>query len=530
MKESRDTTPSSPSDASARDTDDTRRRERFAVRAAVAVGVALALVRVVGFALAHVGSLYDDAFIYFRYADHLVEGCGLRWNCEDAPVEGFSSMLYLAMLTVTRFASWDPIAASQALGVVTLVATVGVVAAAAARLGARLDARRGPFVLGLGVACLFSFDDYHLLYSVVGLETSTAGLAVGAVFLAAVAEAETALVVAIAVAVLARPEAAVFALALPLLPSARRARTLLPLGLFLVALTVARLAIFGDVLPNTFWAKAGGTLVHARLGALYLAELALDHPLVVLSPLALLPSRGRPAMGFFLAGSAIWLASMLRTGGDHFHYGRLVVPLVGPLDAMALYGVFAGALRLTPHLSSAPRPALAAIPVLLLVASVSARASTAHALGPVHGFPNVLRWAAVGRYLRTHERGATIATVPIGAIGYFSGLRTLDLVGLTEPRIARGNGRVPSERMIRNWIGHERHDTAWVLSQRPDLIVMTKFAPAPFTDLSRTRAGFYAEWLLLREIKEGRAPYVLESPEVAPGVYWLMFRRVGSTR
>lgn len=529
MQEPSTTTASGASDASAGGSDDSRRAERLALRAAVAVGVALALVRVVGFALDHVGSLYDDAFIYFRYADHVVEGCGLRWNCEDPPVEGFSSVLYLAMLVGARFASWDPIAASQALGVVTLVAAIGVATHAAARLGARLDARRGPFVVGLGLACVLSFDDYHLLYSVVGLETSTAALAVAAVFLAAVVEAETALGLAIAIAVLARPEAVVFAFALPLLPSRRSARSLAPLGLFLVALTLLRLAIFGDVLPNTFWAKAGGTWVHARLGVLYLAELALDHPLVVLAPLALLPSRGRPGVAFVLAASGLWLASNVRTGGDHFHYDRLLVPLVLPLDALALYGVFALARRSSGTLAEA-RPFLPALPVVALVLLVSARASTVHALAPGHGFPNVLRWAAVGRYLRDHERGATIATVPIGAIGYFSGLRTIDLVGLTEPRIARGRGRVPPERMIRNWIGHERHDTAWVLSQRPDLIVMTKFASTPFTELATTRAGFYAEWLLLREIKAGRIPYVLESPEVAPGVYWLMFRRVEPVR
>ena len=79
--------------------------------------------------------------------------------------------------------------------------------------------------------------------------------------------------------------------------------------------------------------------------------------------------------------------------------------------------------------------------------------------------------------------------------------------------------------MRRNWLGHERHATQWVLDQAPELIVTTKFRAEPWRRLEETRAGFYADWLLLQEIKAGRAPYRIYDAEVTPGVHWLMFRR-----
>ena len=40
------------------------------------------------------------------------------------------------------------------------------------------------------------------------------------------------------------------------------------------------------------------------------------------------------------------------------------------------------------------------------------------------------------------------------------------------------------------------------------------------------RAKFWAEWQLLRAIREGRAPYTVEPAEISPGVHWLIFRRL----
>ena len=63
-----------------------------------------------------------------------------------------------------------------------------------------------------------------------------------------------------------------------------------------------------------------------------------------------------------------------------------------------------------------------------------------------------------------------------------------------------------------------------MLSREPDLIVTNKWRLEPWT-LEESRAGFYASWLLLQEVKEGRAPYRVLNAEVAEGVYWLLLER-----
>jgi hypothetical protein len=321
------------------------------------------------------------------------------------------------------------------------------------------------------------------------------------------------------VGVLVRPELGVFVLLLPCLPWIRRRRAVIGVVGALALVTAVRFAVFGELVPNTYWAKSGGTAVHARLGAEYLLQILRDFPFVVLAPLSLLDRAHRREHAFVLLGALVWGLSFLRTGGDHFAYGRLAFPLVPMLVAQAAVGTIHATARLEPW--PWPRAMLILLPALV----VGGRAQLQHELPEGHGFSNVQRWAAVGRWVAEHHPGETVATNPVGAMAHASGLRIIDLVGITSREVARAGGTVPAELMRRDWLGHERHATAWVLAQAPELVVTTKLRAEPWRHLSEARAGFYADWLLLQEIKAGRAPYVVYDAEIEPGVHWLMFRR-----
>jgi hypothetical protein len=143
----------------------------------------------------------------------------------------------------------------------------------------------------------------------------------------------------------------------------------------------------------------------------------------------------------------------------------------------------------------------------------------------MHGFENVTTWKVVGRYLQKHHPGARVATVPIGAIGYYFHGHVLDLVGLTAAPIAKSGTSTYPKPLERHWIGHERHLTPWVLEQKPDLIVTTEVRAEPWTDLQEARAGFIADWELVRLAKRGAIPYDMLDAEIAPGAHWLMFQR-----
>ena len=482
----------------------------------VAVG---ALASLSWFVVDHAFSIYDDAYIYFRYADNLRNGCGPTFNCGDPPVEGFTSPLFLALLWAGGLLTDDVEAWSQVLGPLSLALAMGLSILVVVQLAPE---RLRP-VGAVSVAMILALDHHVLLNAVSGLETGLAAAAVVGLSGAVLRRDGRRTVAWVLVGVLLRPECGVFVLLLPLLPWMRTRRSVAVVLGTLVGITAIRYAVFGDVLPNTFWAKSGGTSVHARLGWAYLGECIRTFPQLLFVPLLLAGGGDEPQQGrrreaaYLVLGMALWLAAFLRTGGDHFAYARLAFPLVPAATALGVLGVA--------HL---PRGSvrIRGVVIALVAIGLSAHAVLQHRLPPAHGFRNVERWAAVGDWLRTHHPGATIATVPVGAMAYRSELRTLDLVGITSAEVARAGGTVPPELLDRGWLGHERHATEWVLEQAPDLIVSTKFRDTPWRHLGEAKAGFYADWLLLQEIKAGQAPYVVLDAEVQPGLHWLMYRRV----
>jgi hypothetical protein len=502
---------------------------------AVAVAGSLSIIAIaLGlYARDHWGGVYDDTFIYLRYVRNLQAGCGLRFNCGDPPVEGFTGPLYLALLWLGGLCTRQLIDLCQALCTASLAITLGLAVATAVAIGRGIE--RGvdggagraagrlalPAVLAVATAVVLALDHFVLLNAITGMETALGAAAVTAIALAAVTERPWLLVAAVAAGLLVRPECLVFAAALPILPALRRPRYLAAIAGVIAAIAIARYAVFGALAPNTYYAKAGGTWRHAELGLAYIADAIADFPLAFAAPLALLVPAGpvRRACGFLLAAGAAWLAFFLRTGGDLFEYSRLMLPLVPMLSVLALAGIAELARRIARRELAAP------VAVAICALAVAGRAAAVHAIPPQHASPRVVEWAAIGSYLRAHDPHATVATVPIGAIGYYSGLPIVDLVGLTEPAIARAGRSVPPEMLTKLWIGHERHCTECVLARAPAVIVTTMHRDHPWQTLAEARAGFYADWLLLQEIKAGRAPYRVRDAEVMPGDHVLMFER-----
>lgn len=473
-----------------------------ATRLAIAVGTVAIAVATIAFARGHWNTVYDDALIYLRYVRNLHAGCGPTFNCGQPAVEGFTSPLYLAVLWFVTTISDQPIWWTQIVGT-TCVILAGALAVTTAAVLARDDDR--PWlapVAVLSTALVLALDPYVLLDANIGMETALAAASLSFVALAAALVRPWLLVTAAILAMLVRPEGMLCIAALPVLAELRRPRYLVVAFGAVAVITVARYAIFGELLPNTYYAKSGGTWGHAVLGARYIADCLIDFPLCVVAVLAW---RARYVPIVALA----WLLFFLRSGGDTFEYSRLWVPLVPALSALALAAV--------------ARRALVAAPILALV--VGLRAAAAHHIPDQSTSPRVIEWMLAGSYIRAHyPRGTLVATVPIGAIGYYSQEPILDLVGLADRTIARSGNSVPPELLTKAWIGHERHDTAYVLARAPRLIVTTMQRATPWT-LADAKAGFWADWLLLQEIRAGRAPYHVEDAELRPGDHLLMFER-----
>jgi arabinofuranosyltransferase len=412
-----------------------------------------------GIAAAIVGvGLVDDAYIFLRYARHVFEGLGPVFNPGER-VEGYTSPLWLALLVPLFALRSDPSGLTLMLGGLVGFATVLLVA------------WRRP----LPNALLLATHPAFVFWSFSGLETPLTALLLLITFVLMVQEPlnwRRLLFAGIAfgLSVLTRAECLLFA---PLIaarivafnwPDVRRmARHVMVVGvpgLVLIAgLAWWRQSYYGEWLPNTYYAKAD---VDLRLllehGAFYLLKVAVGlFPVAVL--IAVTTGPYQRTMFVMAIG---WAILMVRLGGDFFPYFRFAVPLL-PIVA---YGL--GSLRMPVVHGSIRRRAPAwALPALVVVANLITT------LGPERvaaqwELRQAEAWSLTGRWLDANlPPQATMASLVVGGISYYGKRPTIDLLGLTDGHIARQGDTYPDA-----LIGHQRHDSAYVLSRQPDVIVL----------------------------------------------------------
>jgi hypothetical protein len=328
----------------------------------------------VGRALLAERQTVDDVFIFLRYARRLAQNGQYAFNASGfgARVEGTSSVVWTLVLSVAWRLGLRGVGAAKALSLVA-----GALVLPLSALAVRRAAPQARMALAVPALAL-TLDADLATWAASGMDTALWTLAcVGCVALVA-SRRERAAAAASGALAWVRPEGPLFAAAAVLAMSKDR-RSAIRLALVaaapVVVLTLARLAYFHDVVPNTFWAK-----MHVPAegrdydGPGYLASALERRPLLlVVVPLAALCARllgarvpgASPAVrvAWSMLGASVVFA--LTAGGDWMPNRRLLV--VGlPLAAVAVgitLGQFAGA-RLS---GSALRPfafaAAAALPL-----------------------------------------------------------------------------------------------------------------------------------------------------------------------
>jgi arabinofuranosyltransferase len=366
---------------------------------------AIARIAVVAFAVAfawvgyqRLEFLCDDAFIAFRYVSNAADGLGLVWNPPPfQPVEGYTSFLWVVLLTIVwkLFGAEPPMVAngvSFAFGVGTLL----IVAAMVLRMELpRFSARARTAAL---VVALFGtvIDRTFLTWLSSGLETAMFNfLVTWWTFEAMTAARSRTPFVAVrlstsaALTALARPDGLLFvaataALVVLWLGAARRRRDA-PRGLLaevaactpLLAVPIHLLyrhALYGEWLPNTYYAKHTGAWPESGIRYLYafLLENGAWVFVLVAAPAAIVlvvrSLHEHPRVSAGKLAVAVPASTLLAhagyytlvIGGDHFEW-RVYSHLV-PLLFVAL-------LALLSRLRLAPSRVLAA-PILLALASI----------------------------------------------------------------------------------------------------------------------------------------------------------------
>jgi len=539
-------------------------REGGAVRSAKAAWLGFALVAG-AFAwlwLDYRSFWLDDAFITFRYAAHLAEGLGPVFNDPGvagpgARVEGYTSFAWM-LLSAAAFSLAprlsDPgtaLGLIKALGfglslftlyrvwtfptptpspsrdpapgrpvrrwLVVLLATQPVFVANAG------DGMETPLFSLLLLECARSFGSRPSWPS---------GLATGLLAAALVWTRPEALPLLVALPVLllwARGTLRSGRAALRPWLTAFASASVLPV----LAHSLWRLSYYGELLPNTYYAKATGSLARRLdLGTADLTSflgleggvpslaLWLAVGLAAVAAAQGLRASAGPLARAWTAGLCLAVASRvafdLWSGSEVMGVHRFLAPLLPPLFVLADEGARKLAQR------GGARNAIALACVLALVTNVAAhrrqsemRGNYERGLGNAH--------IALGRWLAEHYSPDTwIALGDAGALPFYSALPTIDLWGLNDAEIAR----LPGEYGARPGL------VSLVFERAPDVLVLWNRVPLedeagklraagghPFDTALFQAPELTRHYRFVREFTFRRA-----SPDV-PGYYLNVFER-----
>jgi len=399
----------------------------------------------------------DDAFISLRYARNLVEGHGLVFNPGER-VEGYSNFTWTLLLALGLKLGAPAVLASRWLGIAFGVLSILV----AARLARSLEGRWG--VASAGTAALVAGNCAFALWSTGGLETAlytflvTAGLERG---LAPDVGRRGRLVAAglLCLAALSRPDGPlVFAVWFTIrLVDGWRARAgrddrvretirarLPELAIFagpLIPYGVWKLAYYGDLLPNTYYAKAGVSAVYLTRGIDYALDWFRAYGIFGVAPVLAVLSLAREGWrGVEARLLLVWLAVgayVVVIGGDVLYLHRFwlpILPIGSVLVARGATWVGERALR-GRALAATAAPAIV-LAVLVTVGYLRNSAETLDRSRSETSF--VTKMAQAGAWLKDRlPPDASIAVTTIGAIAYESDLHVIDMLGLTDREVAR---------------------------------------------------------------------------------------------
>ena len=425
---------------------------------------------------------FEDAYITYRYADHLASGLGFVYNAGEH-VEGCTSLAWTVVLAaVAKF--------GLPLGPVSqLFSIVGGMLLAWTSLGlSRTLVAKHPLDLWqlLPAAGVIASGTWAY-YAGSGMETTTfAALVTGAAWLAiAKRDRGSALGAGLlfGLAAMTRPEGAgyvVAVLAAMLCGEARRDALRLSMGFsaLFVPFFFARWWYFGYPLPNTYYAKAAPSLSLFKAGVVhaeaFLTSQAFWFPLAAVVGLGI-ARRHERAWRILAAVVLAAFVNAVLVGGDTFAYFRVFLPAIS-CGAVALVASVRAlnARRFTRRIGLA-RASLVAAWIIFTFAVQFLPTRTLLNRRPQSEWQRVAAvdrinadYFAVGIWLREQlETNTLLAVNAAGIVPYVSGLRTLDMLGLNDEHIAHHR-----QRLGQGAIGHEKHDANYVLSRQPDVILL----------------------------------------------------------
>lgn len=395
----------------------------------------------------------DDAFITFRYSEHLASGLGFVYNAPDH-VLGTSTPLFALLMAVPAWLGLDLQVSAFVVSVLSDVVSLAVIAA--------LLRRRGYTLAPVVAVVLVGLAPSVLIYSVSGMETSLyVALVLSTVWAVDTGRWGLAAVCA-ALAALCRPEGALMAagVGVAALLTVTRAHAV-RVVLFMVAVVTPWLIFatvyFGSPIPMSVLAKAD--MVRDPLAGFRVVRFAffsgadLWLTLAAAGGCVLLWRSKSVGLRLWVAWGMLYAAAFTITGAfdNYLWYFTPLMPLVLAACAVVIDGaltrVVPGTLERRPTVQ---RTVLTAAVLIVCVAvSVSRlRAEVRATEDSFVGREALYKSVASALTAQETEGGPPcgLAGQEIGVLGYYYDGPIVDIVGLVSPEfIGRPRGDVLRE-------------------------------------------------------------------------------------
>lgn len=427
---------------------------------------------------------HDDAFISLRYVRNFLNSDGVVWNAGEW-VEGYSNFLLVILVAALGRLGIDLVLATRIVGILSYLLLIAFVF----RRSYYARQRSGSDWLWVIPVTITATALPLVVWSLGGLETALFALliTIGTIEFADGLDDNNRPMIsaglALGLASLCRPDGLLFVLfalvtglGSDLIAKRRFDHRLW--GFLIGALTfivphlIWRYTYYHSWLPNTYYVKAANLGDVLPYGLTYFREYLLAFPflpfLLVASAIwGLIHRMFNLKLVWFAAAIVAYWGYVVAVGGDHMPAFRLIAPLV-PLIGWLIFELVSA----SPLVRRKGVDAVAVVFVLVLCAGQLLFPAEKIRRAQVMDGAAFLG-AEVGRYINANwPEGSVVALNTAGSTPYFAPkLRFIDMLGLNDTAIARRQN-APIRTEMQKWPGHGKGDGRYILSRRPDYIII----------------------------------------------------------
>ena len=415
--------------------------------------------------------IQDDAYISYRYVANYLNGDGLVYNIGER-VEGITNFGWVILMSLAGSLGFDYILVSRLLG----FACGGVLLWTTLLIAREI---LGDEFRRTGVAAVYIVAvNLSLAYwAAAGLETACfASLAMGALYL--FLKRSRLLSAVLVLSVWMRPEGALLAIlfvVIEALLERRFPRYAFGHGLLAFTLSlpyvVFKIAYYGSILPNPFYAKTGfdvGQLLHGlQYTGMFLADYGL-YGLPLLIPALFYRRLNRAARAVWIFGG-LYVLYITFIGGDVLEVHRFYVTLLAVNAALIVLSLTMVVSRFGAR--AALGVVLASVLAVMVLTWYLPR-DHVHAYREA-GVALNRKMSFLARQLALVDgREFSAAASTIGIFGYeLIGHDIIDMVGLTDTMVAR-HPEPPIPGLTSAW-REPKYNTGYLMNRAPDYILFS---------------------------------------------------------